>query len=49
MLSVMDAFSRHHQIPLHQKDQEKATFITDRGLYYYKVMLFRLKNAWETY
>lgn len=49
MLSVMDAFSGHHQIHLRQKDQEKASFITDRGLYYYKVMLFGLKNVGETY
>lgn len=30
-------------------DEEKTSFITDRGLYYYKAMLFNLKNASTTY
>jgi hypothetical protein len=34
---------------MHPEDQEKTTFITDRGLYYYKVMPFGLKNAEATY
>jgi hypothetical protein len=34
---------------LYPKDREKTTFITDRGLYYYKVMPFRLKNVGATY
>ena len=28
-----------------EEDQEKTSFITSQGLYYYKVMLFGLKNA----
>jgi hypothetical protein len=34
---------------MHEVDHEKATFITDRGLYCYKVMPFGLKNARDTY
>ena len=32
-----------------EEDQEKTTFITSQGLYYYKVMPFGLKNARATY
>lgn len=31
------------------KDEEHTTFITDKGLYYYKVMLFGLKNIGASY
>jgi len=48
-LSLKDAFSRFHQMPLYLKDQEKTAFVTDRGLHYYKVMPFVLKNAGATY
>lgn len=34
---------------MHEFDQENIAFITDRGLYYYWVMLFGLKNTRETY
>jgi len=45
LLSFMDAFSGYNQIPMHKDDQEKTSFITDRGTYCYKVMPFGLKNA----
>ena len=45
MLSFIDAFSGYHQIPMLQLDEEKTMFITPHGLYYYKVMPFRLNNA----
>ena len=32
-----------------EENQEKITFITSQGLYCYKVMPFRLKNAGATY
>ena len=32
-----------------EEDQEKTTFITSQGLYCYKVMPFKLKNAGATY
>jgi hypothetical protein len=45
----MDAFSGYNQILMHPQDREKTAFITDRGLYCYKVMPFGLKNAGATY
>ena len=49
LLTFMDAFSRYNQIKMVEEDQEKIVFITSQGLYCYKVMPFRLKNAGETY
>ncbi|XP_059454999.1 uncharacterized protein LOC132185214 [Corylus avellana] len=49
LLSFMDAFLGYNQIFMHPSDQEKTAFITDRGLYCYKVMPFGLKNAGATY
>jgi hypothetical protein len=49
LLSFMDAFSGYNQILTHPEDREKTAFITDRGLYCYKVMPFGLKNAGATY
>jgi len=49
MLSFMDAFSGYNQIMMNPDDQEKTSFITERGTYYYKVMPFGLKNVGATY
>uniref|UniRef100_A0A2N9I556 RNA-directed DNA polymerase n=1 Tax=Fagus sylvatica TaxID=28930 RepID=A0A2N9I556_FAGSY len=49
LLSFMDAFSGYNQIQMAEEDQEKTAFITSRGLFYYKVMPFGLKNAGATY
>lgn len=49
MLSFLDAFSGYNQIKMDIPNQEKTAFVTDRGLYCYKVMHFRLKNAGATY
>ena len=49
MLSFLDAFSDHHQIPMHPPNAEETTFITPHGLYCYNVMSFGLKNARATY
>ncbi|CAL9004514.1 unnamed protein product, partial [Prunus brigantina] len=48
LLSFMDAYSRYNQIFMHPEDQAHTSFITDRGLYCYKVMPFGLKNAGAT-
>ena len=49
LLSFMDAFSGYNQIKIKEEGQEKTTFVTSQGLFYYKVMPFRLKNAEATY
>ena len=49
LLTFMDTFSRYNKIKMVEEDQEKTTFITSQGLYYYKVMPFGLKNAGTTY
>ena len=45
----MDAYSRYNQICTFLEDEYKTAFTIDRGLYYYKVMSFGLKNARATY
>ena len=49
MVSFMDALSGYNQILMHHDDQEKTAFIINRGIYFYKVMLFGLKNTEATY
>ena len=49
LLSFMDAFSGYNQIKMDEVNQEKTSFITSQGLFYYKVMPFGLKNAGATY
>ena len=49
LMSFMDAYSGFHQIPMHQDDQEKTAFVTEKGLYCYQVMPFGLKNAPATF
>ncbi|XP_059658398.1 uncharacterized protein LOC132304680 [Cornus florida] len=49
LLSFMNAYSGYNQISMYTSDREKMAFITDRGLYCYKVMPFGLKNAGATY
>ena len=48
-MSFLDAFQGYHQIPMTLSDQENTTFITPQRAYYYRVMLFELKNAGATY
>ncbi|XP_056685551.1 uncharacterized protein [Spinacia oleracea] len=49
LLTFMDAYSGYNQILMYPEDQEKTSFVTDRGNYCYKVMPFGLKNAGATY
>ena len=49
MISFLGAFSGYHQIPMFHLNEEKTTFVTPHGLYYYKIMSFALKNVGATY
>ena len=49
LLSFMDAFSGYNQIPMDEQDEESTAFITNMGLFCYRVMPFGLKNAGATY
>ena len=49
LLSFMDANVGYHQIPLATEDQPRTTFITNAGVYCYRVMPFGLKNVGATY
>ena len=45
----MDAFSGYNQIKMDEADQEKTSFVTSQGLFFYEVMPFGLKNTGATY
>ena len=45
----MDAFSGYNQIRMGEIDQEKTSFVTSQGLFCYKIMPFKLKNAGVMY
>jgi hypothetical protein len=49
LLTFMDAFSGYNQIHMDEVDQEKTSFIIDRGLYCYRMMPFGPKNVGATY
>ncbi|GMH20140.1 hypothetical protein Nepgr_021981 [Nepenthes gracilis] len=49
LLSFMDAYSGYNQIRMDSNDEEHTSFMTDQGIYYYKVISFGLKNAEATY
>ena len=48
-LSFMDGFSGYNQIHMAPKDEKLTAFHIPKGIYYYKVMPFGLKNAGATY
>jgi hypothetical protein len=45
----LDAYSGYHQISITIDDEEKTTFITPFGIFYYTKMAFGLKNGGATY
>ena len=40
MLSFMDAYSGYNQVRIAPKNEEKTSFITNKGTYYYRAMPF---------
>jgi hypothetical protein len=49
LLSFLDVYSVYHQISLAIDDEEKTTFITSFGIFWYTKMAFGLKNGGATY
>lgn len=49
LLTFMDTFLGYNQICIASKDKDKISFITDHGLFCYKMMSFSLKNTRATY
>ena len=49
LLSFINAFSGYNQIKMSEEDQERTSFVTNQGLFCYKMMSFGLKNAGATY
>ena len=49
ILSFEDAFTGYNQINIYPDDKDKTAFITNKGVYDYKVMLFGFKNAGAIY
>jgi len=48
-LSFMDCTTGYNQIQMALEDQEATTFRTAKGIFFYKVMPFDIKNAGPTY
>ncbi|GKU88859.1 hypothetical protein SLEP1_g3075 [Rubroshorea leprosula] len=48
-LSLLDAYSGYHQVPMALEDEEKISFYAGDEIYCYVMMPFGLKNAGATY
>ncbi|GKV14629.1 hypothetical protein SLEP1_g25472 [Rubroshorea leprosula] len=48
-LSLLDAYSGYHQVPMAPEDEEKTSFYAGDEVYCYVMMPFGLKNACATY
>ncbi|GKV49566.1 hypothetical protein SLEP1_g56308 [Rubroshorea leprosula] len=48
-LSLLDAYSGYHQVPMAPEDEEKTSFYAGDEIYCYVMMPFGLKNAGATY
>ncbi|GJU07690.1 reverse transcriptase domain-containing protein [Tanacetum coccineum] len=45
----LDVYKGYHQIQMAKENEEKTTFITSQGIFYYTKMPFGLRNAGATY
>ncbi|GKV40349.1 hypothetical protein SLEP1_g48006 [Rubroshorea leprosula] len=48
-LSLLDAYSGYHKVPMAPENEEKTSFYASDEIYYYIMMPFGLKNAGATY
>ena len=48
-MSFLNAYSGYNQILMTKEDRIQTSIVTEIGIYYYKVMPFRLKNEGATY
>jgi hypothetical protein len=49
LMSLLDSFSRYHQIWMRKEDKEKTSFITPFGTYYFTRMPEGLKNTGHSF
>ncbi|KAL0338037.1 UNVERIFIED_CONTAM: hypothetical protein Scaly_2078800 [Sesamum calycinum] len=49
LLIMMDTSQGYYQIFMAEEGQEKTYSITEKGVYYYRIMFFGLKNGGATY
>lgn len=49
MFSMLDGFSRYHQIKASEEDQHKIAFTTPWGTFAYQMITFGLINVGETF
>ena len=49
MLSFGNIFIGYNQLRIYLDDKDKMVFITNEGVYYYRVMSFGPKNVGATY
>jgi hypothetical protein len=49
LTSLLDCFSGYHQIWMRKEDEEKTSFITPFGTYYFVTMPEGLKNAGQSF
>ena len=48
-MSFLDAYSGYNQIPMNPEDKVHTAFVTQKGLFCYRMMPFDLKNVGATY
>lgn len=49
LLNFMDTHARYNQTQMSKEDEEKKTFVTNKGTFHYTRMSFGLRNTMETF